>query len=471
MVDSGATTKFMNRRFVRENKVRTRKLKHPIPLYNIDGSLNKDGSISEIAVLYMKIGDHEEKVVFTITDIGPEDVILGLDWLREHNPEIDWEQGSFKLSRCPDTCRAKPVKPFVAAATTEKRQRVKKTPKKEKGQVRAKVLPEEEPEPEVEINWDEEDLLEAWERGVILPNAPKLYIAAGHTYSQALAEEEFLKHEVKTIEQMVPEKYHEFIDIFSKEASERLPEHKPYDHAIELVPDAKMFHSKVYPLAQNEQVALDEFLKEQLAKGYIRKSKSPISSPFFFIKKKTGDLRLVQDYRRLNAITVKNRYPLPLISELTDRLRNATLFTKFDIRWGYNNIRIKAGDEWKAVFVTNRGLYEPLVMFFGLTNSPATFQNVMNDIFRDLITEGKITVYLDDILIFSTDQKEHDKVTREVLKRLQENDLFLKPEKCEWDVPETEYLGMIVGGGKVRMDPVKVSGVANWPAPTTVKGV
>ena len=472
MVDSGATTKFMNRRFVRENKVRTQKLKYPIPLYNIDGSLNKAGSISEVAVLHMKIGDHEEKVVFTVTDIGPEDVILGLDWLREHNPEIDWEQGSFKLSRCPDTCRTEPIEPqWTASATSGKRRRAKRTSKVEKGQIRAKVLPEEDSEPEVDIDWNEDELLEAWERGVTLLNSPKLYIAAGHTYSQALEEEAFLKREVKSVDQMVPEKYHDFLDIFSKEASERLPEHKSYDHAIELVPDAKTFHSKVYPLAPKEQVALDEFLKEQLAKGYIRKSKSPISSPFFFIKKKTGDLRPVQDYRRLNAITVKNRYPLPLISELTDRLRNATIFTKFDIRWGYNNIRIKAGDEWKAAFVTNRGLYEPRVMFFGLTNSPATFQNVMNDIFRDLITEGKITVYLDDILIFSTDQQEHDRVTREVLKRLKENDLFLKPEKCEWDVPETEYLGMIVGGGKVRMDPVKVSGVANWPTPTNVKGV
>lgn len=157
---------------------------------------------------------------------------------------------------------------------------------------------------------------------------------------------------------------------------------------------------------------------------------------------------------------IKNRYPLPLISELTDQLRGATIFTKFDIRWGYNNIRIKAGDEWKAAFVTNRGLFEPRIMFFGLTNSPATFQNVMNDIFRDLINEGKVTVYLDDILIFSTDPRDHDRVTREVLKRLQENDLFLKPEKCEWDVTQTEYLGMIVGNGQVKMDPAKVRGIS-----------
>src|SRR3990170_2117985 len=127
-------------------------------------------------------------------------------------------------------------------------------------------------------------------------------------------------------------------------------------------------------------------------------SKSPMASPFFFIKKKDGSLRPVQDYRRLNDITVKNRYPLPLISELIGSLQNARYFTKLDVRWGYNNVRIKEGDEFKAAFRTNRGLYEPLVMFFGLTNSPATFQNMMNDIFKDLVAEGCVLIYLDDIL-------------------------------------------------------------------------
>ena len=137
--------------------------------------------------------------------------------------------------------------------------------------------------------------------------------------------------------------------------------------------------------------------------GRIRPSKSPMASPVFFIKKKEGSLRLVQDYRQLNAMTIKNRYPLPLILELINHLRGAKYFTKLDVRWGYNNVRIKDGDEWKVAFRTNRGLYEPLVMFFGLTNSPATFQTMMNDIFQDLIMEGVICVYIDDILIYSKD--------------------------------------------------------------------
>jgi len=127
----------------------------------------------------------------------------------------------------------------------------------------------------------------------------------------------------------------------------------------------------------------------------------------FFIKKKDSSLRLVQDYRMLNAVTIKNRYPLPLISELVSQLRRAKYFTKLDVRWGFNNVRIKPRDEWKAAFRTNRSLFEPLMMFFGMTNSPATFQTMMNDIFRTLIAKGIVVVYLDDILIFTRTEEEH----------------------------------------------------------------
>ena len=129
--------------------------------------------------------------------------------------------------------------------------------------------------------------------------------------------------------------------------------------------------------------------------------KSPMAAPVFFIKKKDGSLRLVQDYRVLNFMMVKNKYPLPLISELVSQLRGARYFTKLDVRWGFNNIRIKPGDKWKVAFQTNQGLFEPLVMFFRMTNSLATFQTMMNNIFRNLIAEGIVVVYLDDILIFT----------------------------------------------------------------------
>jgi len=158
-------------------------------------------------------------------------------------------------------------------------------------------------------------------------------------------------------------------------------------------------------------------------------------------------------------MTVKNKYPLPLISELVSQLRGARYFTKLDVHWGFNNVRIKPGDEWKAAFQTNRGLFEPLVMFFGMTNSPATFQTIMNNIFRNLIAEGIVVVYLDDILIFTKMKEEHEQAVRWVLQVLKEHKLFLRPEKCEFCKQQIEYLDLVISENKVSMDPVKVAGV------------
>jgi len=190
-----------------------------------------------------------------------------------------------------------------------------------------------------------------------------------------------------------------------------------------------------------------------------------MAAPVFFIKKKDGSLRLVQDYRALNAVTVKNKYSLPLISELVSQLHGARYFTKLDVRWGFNNVRIKPGNEWKAAFRTNRGLFEPLVMFFGMTNSPATFQTMMNDVFRTVIAEGIVIVYLDDILIFTKTEEEHKRAVWRVLEILAEHKLFLCPEKCEFHWKQIEYLGLVISENKVAMDPVKVAGVCEWPVP------
>jgi hypothetical protein len=261
--------------------------------------------------------------------------------------------------------------------------------------------------------------------------------------------------------------------VFQKEEFDRLPDRRRWDHAIELKDQTTVegLKSKVYPLARLEQEELDRFIEEHLWSGRIRPSKSPIASPFFFVKKKDGTLRPVQDYRRLNMLTIKNRYPLPLISEVINKLRKASYFTKLDVQWGYNNIRIRDGDEWKAAFITNRGLFEPLVMFFGLTNSPATFQTMMDDLFYDLINRGVVVVYMDDIMVFTEMHEEHHNVVQEVLGILRDNQLYLKAEKCEFEQMEVEYLGLIVSKGEIKMDPVKVQGVDEWTVPKGKKDV
>jgi len=138
---------------------------------------------------------------------------------------------------------------------------------------------------------------------------------------------------------------------------------------------------------------------------------------------------MVQDYQHINQWTIKNGYPLPLIADILDRVGKRKVFTKLDLRWGYNNIRIKEGNEWKAAFTTHIGAYKPMIMYFGLTNSPATFQMMMNDLFRDLINQRDMATFIDDILVATDTEEGHNELVEEVLKRLEENDLFVKPEK------------------------------------------
>ena len=273
--------------------------------------------------------------------------------------------------------------------------------------------------------------------------------------------------------QPIPDEYKRHQRVFGEEESRRFPGPRIWDHAIELKPGApSTIPGRIYALTQVEQKALETFVQEHLTKGYIRPSKSPYASPFFFIKKKDGKLRPVQDYRKINEWTVKNRYPLPLIPELIARVKGATLFTKFDVRWGYNNVRIKEGDQWKAAFITNKGLFEPNVMFFGLTNSPATFQMMMNKIFMEELREGWLTVYMDDMLIHTNDSLEtHRKAVHRVLDKLAKHDLFLKPEKCLFEQRRMEFLGVVLENGTIQMDPAKVKGVESWPQPRTVRDV
>ncbi|SJK99230.1 uncharacterized protein ARMOST_02521 [Armillaria ostoyae] len=427
LVDSGCTSSAINRAFVQKHRLDTVKTAIPIIIYNADGSRNKGGDITEYVEVRLTIGNHEERLDLAVTDLGSKDLYLGHDWLQRHNPAINWVTGTIIFGCC--QCSKNPF-----------------------------PLPDADPDD----RWDGDTIL-------AVNMEEELVIRAVH-HANDLTAAANAEKPTKTFEEMVPNDYRSFRDLFSKENFDELPERKPWDHAIELVPNAKStLDCKVYPLNRNEQEQLDKFLDENLKSGRITESKSPFASPFFFVKKKDGSLRPVQDYRKLNEMTIKNRYPLPLISELIDKLQGAKYFTKLDVRWGYNNVRIKEGDEHKAAFRTNRGLFEPTVMFFGLTNLPATFQWMMNDIFKDLISEGKVTIYLDDILIFTKDLDEHRRIVRRVLQKLRENKLFLKAEKCEFEVLETEYLSVIISEGQIRMDPVKLAGIAEWPTPTKKK--
>ena len=227
----------------------------------------------------------------------------------------------------------------------------------------------------------------------------------------------------------------------------------------------------MYLLSREEREEVCEFINEQLRKEYIRPSKSLQMAPVFFVGKKDGRKRMVQDYRYFNEWTVKNNYPLPLILDIIKNIGTKRVFIKMDLRWGYNNVRIKEGNKWKAAFITPKGSFEPIVMFFELTNLPATFQVIMNELLRDLINMGKVAAFIDDMIIGTEEEKRHDELVVEVIKRLEENNLYVKPEKYKWKVKEIGFLEVVIRPEGIKMEEDKVKGVLDWPTPKCVKDV
>ena len=326
LLDGGATENFIHLRLVKELQLVKRKLSKPRKVRNIDGTFNKLGDITHMVHINVKHWEKGECHTFLIANTAEDDLILGYPFFESANPQIDWANGTIIGE----------IKMYGWA---------------EEDYEWIKSLPD----------WKEGD--ELWIR---VP-------ACKTTVAQQLAEQAADKRK-KTWEELVPPKYHSFGSIFLEKASERFPDRRKWDHAIDLKADASTsINCRVYPLSPKEQEEQKEFLESNLRLNRIHHSNSSYANGFFLICKKDGKFWPVQDYRCLNKWTIPNRYPLPLIAELIHDLAGKQIFSKFDVRWGYNNVRIKEGDEWKVAFKTSEGLFEPTVMFFGLTNSPVTF--------------------------------------------------------------------------------------------------
>jgi hypothetical protein len=422
LVDSGATENFMNLDYARYLCLPIQWLTQPWKLYNVDRTLNQSGDLLYYSNLSVQTGDKRVTLRFFLSNLGENKAILGYPWFTAIQPKIDWKRGWIDHSQLPIIFR------------TEDAARVRFS-------LRTTNIPRESHVLRI-------GQLLIWNRSSPVS---------------------------------IPEQYQAYERVFSKEASHEFPPSGPWDHAINLKPGAPAaLPGKLIPLSQAELVELWAFVKEHCARGTIRPSKSPYKAWFFYIKKKDGKLQPVQDYQPVNQWTVWNAYPLPLIPELIDRLNGCSLYTKFDIRWGYNNVRIKEGDEWKVAFITNEGLFEPTVMFFRLTNSPATFQTMMNSIFSEEIAEQWLTVYMDNMAIYTKKKPgetelqhilRHRSYVSRILAKLLKNNLFLKPEKCTFKQPSIEFLGVRVSEGTVHMDDVKVEKVRKWLPPTNVTEV
>lgn len=262
----------------------------------------------------------------------------------------------------------------------------------------------------------------------------------------------------------VPKEYFDLRAVFSRSRAASLPPNRPYDCSIELLPGTTPPRGRLYSLSAPERKALEKYLFESLDAGTIVPSTSPAGAGVFFVKKKDGSLRPCIDYRGLNDITVKNRYPLPLMSSAFEILQGAHYFTKLDLRNAYHLVRIKEGDEWKTAFNTPLGHFEYRVLPFGLVNAPAVFQALVNDVLRDMLNLF-VFVYLDDILIFSPNLQVHVQHVRQVLQRLLENRLFLKAQKCSFHALSVTFLGSVISAQGISMDPIKVRAVTDWPQP------
>jgi len=266
--------------------------------------------------------------------------------------------------------------------------------------------------------------------------------------------------DLKTLAERLPVQYRDFVEIFGKAAQAFLPAHGPQDMVIDLEPGKQPPSGKLYPLCPDELELRKEYLDAMLRTGKIQPSKSSTRAPIFFAKKANGKLCIVIDYRGLHAITIKDKYPLPLMTTLMKQVGTSQVFSKLDLKLGFNLLWIGEADEWKTAFKTRYSLCEYMVMLFGLINAPSVFQRHLNNILSEKIDRG-VVAYVDDILIYTQTEEEHVELMHWVLKKASENGLCVNIDKCIFHIPEVEFVGFQIGTQGVQMSQKKVEDILN----------
>ncbi|KAH7551149.1 reverse transcriptase [Bipolaris maydis] len=433
LIDSGAARTVISPRVVEKNNIPYRAKKVPMRVVLADDSPTTYGNgwiRLETEAVSLRLAGQESRTKISIMDLGETEMIIGYDWLLEYNPAIDWQKKSIHSRE--------PVHK-VAGVRRETR------PTDQRAHPDGRF-------------------------GVISPHK----IARIYAKDPQRVGVIWIRQVATTKEGPVPQVASANDEpLLAIPAEYRTSEFKEtdWDHEIILEEGAKLSPGGMYPIAPEHDAELRDYLQKNLKKGFIRPGSGPMASPILFVKKPNGKWRLCVDFRRLNSVTRKNRYPLPLITELMDRLQGAKWFTKFDVREGFYRIRIKEGHEWMTAFKTKYGLFEYTVMPFGLTNAPATFQSVINNALHEYLGIF-VTAYLDDVLVYSSGtREEHVEHVKKVLRKLKEYKLYLQPGKCEFHTQETEFLGFIISTEGVKMNPKKIQTVQEWPKPNTVKDV
>jgi len=415
LLDTGCSIALINQETARRLQIPLQKHRRERVIENFVGQRVQGAGTHRTNPMQLQHHGHFSREVFEVSPMDNEvDIFLPYDWIVQHPPQGQWDSTAVRFNS-PD-CRTKCTKHETA---------------------------------DFSLTWDEDVCLDATARVI------------GHV-SGVSTEDPLGK---------VPAEFHQYLAVMSKELADTLPEHSSYDCKINLKEGSTAPWGPIYPLSETELQTLREWLKEMEKTGKIRRSTSQAGSPILFVPKPNGrGLRLCVDYRGLNRITIPNRYPLPLMQELQDRVQGAQWFTKMDLKNGFNLIRIREGDEWKTAFRTRYGLYEFQVMPFGLTNAPSTFQDMMNHVLSDLLDIG-VLAYMDDILVYAGTKSEHDRLVKEVLRRLQDKGLAVSPEKCVWRAQEVEFLGYVIGREGIKMSNDKVQTVLDWKVPKSLTEV
>ncbi|SPO38662.1 uncharacterized protein PSFLO_04141 [Pseudozyma flocculosa] len=441
LIDGGATASFIDPAVARQAKASIETLPKPRVAYLFDG---RGVPVEQVARVDISIGGVvvARKHPCFLVATGGHPFVLGLDWMERTQPQYDWERREMIMKaprrRTRPSGSASPSVPYrIASAAVSARS--------------------------FQFVGAEELIRLAREEGPIR-------ICTIHDFPGEQPPEPGDPPPPPDGPSELPREFADYADVFDEARADVLPQHRPSDHKIVVEPGKTIPHGPLYPLSAKELDELRKYLDKNLSQGFIRPSKSPAAAPILFVPKKDGSLRLCVDYRGLNSVTVKDRYPIPLISEQLDRLARAVVFTKLDLRGAYNLLRIAPGDEWKTAFRTRYGSFEYLVMPFGLCNAPSTFQALMNEVLGDLL-DVFVLVYLDDILIFSKNREDHAGHVRAVLDRLRANRLYCAPGKCEFFQDEVEFLGYRVSNRGVTMDPKKVEAITEWPEPRSIHDI
>lgn len=433
LIDTGcAAYGFITSQFANKNHLE----RIPIKSRTVKGFNGSKEKVGEVVRTFIDIGGFYHRVfLYALKNLPGYDMILGRPWMNDHHAIIDVKEKQLTLKN-----------------------------------ENVAIHEEEGPDDIKEIG---ASAFQFWRRNKKRRHID-IFAASLTDIEKALA----VKKHNNPLEKL-PQQYHEYIDVFDRTAAEELPPTRGagIDLAIEIEADpatgkeATIPWGPLYSMSRDELLVLRKTLTELLDKGFIRVSNSPAGAPVLFVKKPGGGLRFCVDYRALNKLTRKDRYPLPLINETLERISRAKYYTKMDVISAFHQIRVAEGNEWKTAFRTRYGLYEWLVTPFGLANAPSAFQRYVNWTLRDYL-DIFCSAYVDDILIFSEDLVSHRRHVKQVLQRLREAGLKMDIDKCDFEVQETAYLGFDLKAGKgLQMDPRKVESIKQWEAPKSVKGV